>query len=163
MTTLHKATLPHALVLAVVFWCAPPAAVVAKRIPAPAVEPVVYLGVRYTVPNDKGTRGYIVASEAVTGKRLWQKTIFRKWICPCVEHDVQWVFIKQMRLEAGRLIVVNERGRIYSLDLTTRKVRKLEHIKHTCGRLGRACTPCAPWPAAECWPYQQLPRGYGLS
>lgn len=78
-----------------------PAAVLAKRIPAPVVAPIVYQGVRYTVPNDKGTKAYVVASDAITGKELWKQTIFRKCICRFVEHDVQWVFIKQMRLDAS--------------------------------------------------------------
>ena len=98
----------------------------AKRIPAPVIEPVVHQGIRYTVPNDKGTVGYVAAWDVTTGKQLWKKTIFRKCICPFFEHDVQWVFIKQMRLDGERLILVNERGKAYSLDLKTRKVKRLK-------------------------------------
>jgi len=98
----------------------------AKRIPAPVIEPVVHKGVCYTVPNDKGTVGYVVAWEVATGRQLWKKTIFRKCICPCLEHDVQWVFIKQMRLDGERLILVNEREQTYSLDLKTRRIKKLK-------------------------------------
>ena len=96
--------------------------------PAPVVEPIVHQGVCYTVPNDKGTKGYVVASDAGTGKQLWKKTIFRKWICPCLEHDVQWVFIKRMRLDAERLILLDERGRTYALDLRTRAVKRLKAV-----------------------------------
>lgn len=103
-----------------------PLAVLAKRIPAPVIEPVVQKDVRYTVPNDKGTKGYVVAWDDTTGKQLWKKTIFRKWICPLLEHDVQWVFIKQMRLDGERLIFVTEREKTYSLDLKTRRVKKLK-------------------------------------
>jgi len=117
------------LALALLAWFALPLAGLAKRIPAPAVEPIVYQGVRYTVPNDKGTKGYVVASDAGTGQQLWKKTIFRKWICPCLEHDVQWVFIKRMGLNAGRLILVDERDRRYSLDLRTRSVKRLKALK----------------------------------
>lgn len=106
--------------------CAFPAAVLAKRIPAPVVEPIVHNGVRYTVPNDKGTKGYVVAWDAATGKKLWKTTIFRKCICPFLEHDVQWVFIRQMRLEEGRLLIVSERVKAYSLDLKTRRVKKVK-------------------------------------
>jgi hypothetical protein len=67
-----------------------------------------------------------VAWDAETGKQLWKKTVFRKCICPFLEHDVQWVFIKQMRLEAGRLVIVDERDKAYSLDLKTRRVNKLK-------------------------------------
>ena len=103
-----------------------PLTALAKRTPAPVIEPVVHGGVRYTVPNDRGTVGYVVASDVVSGKQLWRKTIFRKCICPFLEHDVQWVFIKQMRLDDGRLVIVNERDKVYSLDLKTRKVKKLK-------------------------------------
>ncbi len=106
-----------------------PSAVLAKRIPAPVVEAVVHEGIRYTVPNDKGTVGYVVAWDAATDKQLWKKTIFRTWICPLVEHDVQWIFIKQMRLDGERLILVTEGDKSYSLDLKTRKVRKLKEQK----------------------------------
>ena len=94
--------------------------------PAPVIEPVVCEGVRYTVPNDKGTVGYVVATDLASGKELWRKTVFRVCLCPLIEHDVQWVFIRQMRREGGRLILVNERGKTYSLDLKTRRVRKLK-------------------------------------
>ncbi len=97
----------------------------AKRTPAPTIEPVVFGGIRYVVPNDKGTRGYVEAWDTATGKRLWQKTIFRTCICPLLEHDVQWVFTKRMWREGDRLILVNERNKTYALDLKTRKVRKL--------------------------------------
>ncbi len=113
-----------ALVLVGLF--VPQLAVLAKRLPAPVIEPIIHEGVRYTVPNDKGTVGYVVASDAATGKQLWKKTLFRTCICPLLEHDVQWVFIKQMRLEGERLIFVNERGKAYALDLKTRKVKKLK-------------------------------------
>lgn len=98
----------------------------AKRLPAPIIEPVVHEGVRYTVPNDRGTVGYAVAWDVATGKQLWKKTIFRNCICPIVEHDVQWVFIKQMRLDGDRLIFVSERDKSYALDLKTRRVKKLK-------------------------------------
>jgi len=118
-----------------------PAAVLAKRVPAPVVESITHEGVRYTVPNDKGTKGYVVARDAATGKQLWTKTVFRKSICPFLEHDVQWVFIKQMRLEGGRLVIVNERREAYSLDLKTRRVKKL---KRRTGSQRKANTPLKP-------------------
>ncbi len=118
-----------------------PAAVLAKRVPAPVVEPITHEGVRYTVPNDKGTKGYVVARDAATGKQLWTKTVFRKCICPFLEHDVQWVFIKQMRLEGGRLVIVNERREAYSLDLKTRRVKKL---KRRTGSQRKGNTPLKP-------------------
>lgn len=103
-----------------------PEAAFAKRTPAPRLPPIVHNGVRYNVPNDRGTVGYVVASDFATGKQLWKRTVFRKCICPLLEQDVQWVFIKEMRLEGERLILVDERGRTYALDLSTRKVQRLK-------------------------------------
>lgn len=119
-------TLRALAALALAVSLALPMTVQAKRIPAPVIEPVVQAGVRYAVPNDRGTVGYVVASDVATGKELWKKTIFRKCICPCLEHDVQWVFIKEMRLDGQRLLLVTERDKVYALDLKTRKVRKLK-------------------------------------
>jgi hypothetical protein len=103
-----------------------PVVVLAKRLPAPAVQPVVHQGVRYTIPNDHGTKAYVAAIDVSSGKQLWTKTIFRKAICPWLEHDVQWVFIQQMRLDGDRLILLDERDKGYSLDLKTRRVKKLK-------------------------------------
>jgi hypothetical protein len=118
-----------------------PMAAFAKRIPAPVIEPVVHEGVRYTVPNDRGTVGYVVAWDVATGKHLWKKTIFRKCICPFLEHDVQWVFIKQMRLDGERLIFVRERDKSYALCLKTRRVKNLKQqrrAKRGPNKIGRA-------------------------
>lgn len=97
----------------------------AKRTPAPVVQPVVYQGVRNEAPNDKGAAGYVEAWDVVSEKRLWKKTVFRKCICPLLEHDVQWVFIKRMWREDGRLILVTERNKTYALDLKTRRVQRI--------------------------------------
>ena len=72
MSTAHKIV---ALVLLGLFVL--PITVLAKRKPAPVVEPIVHKDIRYTVPNDTGTKGYVVASDAATGKQLWEKTVFR--------------------------------------------------------------------------------------
>ncbi len=106
-----------------------PAPVLAKRTPAPVVEPVVHQGVRYVVPNQKGTVAWVEAWDAATGKKLWQRKIFRKCLIPLLEPDVQWVFIKRMWREDNRLMLVDERKRTYSLDLKTRKVKRLKQVQ----------------------------------
>ncbi len=101
----------------------------AKRTPAPVVEPIIYEGVRYVVPNDKGTVACVEAWDAATGKKLWKKKIFRKCLIPMLEPDVQWVFIKQMWREDNRLLFLDERKRTYALDLKTRKVKRLKQVQ----------------------------------
>lgn len=96
----------------------------AKRAQAAEVEPVIHDGVRYVAPNDNGRRGYIQAWDTKTNKMLWDLTIYRNSINPLLESDVQWVFIKKLGLSDGKLIVVDERDRTYSVDLKTREVKK---------------------------------------
>jgi hypothetical protein len=101
-----------------------PGLVLAKRPQATKVEPVIYEGVRYTAPNDSGRRGYIQAWETKTGKILWELTVYRNLINPLLEEDVQWVFIKKLRIDDRKLIVIDERKRVYNVDLKTRAIRK---------------------------------------
>jgi hypothetical protein len=103
-----------------------PAMAHAKRTAPPKVEPVVYKGVRYVAPNDDGRRGYVQAWDGKTNQLRWEVTVFRNLINPLLEEDVQWVYIKKLSVLEGRLIVVDERDRAYSLDLKTRTVRKLK-------------------------------------
>ncbi len=98
----------------------------AKRTAAPKVEPVVYDGMRFTAPNDNGRRAYVQAGDAETGRKLWEVTVFRNFIKPWMEECVQWVFINELRSVNGKLIVLAERDRVYSVDLKTRAVRKLK-------------------------------------
>jgi len=73
---------------------------------APAtVTPVIYEGVRYLAPNDNGRRAYIEAWDAQTNRKLWELNIFTNRIDPKLE-DVQWVFIKTLTIQDGRLMVI---------------------------------------------------------
>ena len=88
----------------------------AKRLPPMNVDPVVYEGVRYAAPNDDGRRGYIEAWNVRTNKKLWELTLFSNRIDPNLEEDVQWVFIKALNIQDGRLMVTPERGKTYQID-----------------------------------------------
>jgi hypothetical protein len=99
-----------------------PGLVEAKRALAPKIQPVVHEGVRYSVPNDEGRRAYIQAKAARSGKLLWELTIFRNPINPKLEEDVQWVFIKSLRVTKTNLTVVDERNRTWVVNLKSRAV-----------------------------------------
>lgn len=103
----------------------------AKRTAAPKVEPVVYEGVRFTAPNDNGRRAYVQAWDGETGRKLWEVTVFRNFIKPWMEECVQWVFIKDLRIVNGKLIVLAEHDRVYSVDPKTRVVRRLKSVAPT--------------------------------
>lgn len=98
----------------------------AKRTPPAAVAPVLAGGVRYVAPNDDGRRGYVQAWDTHTGKLVWEVTVYTNAINPDLEEDVQWVFIKQLRLAEGKLRVMDERDQAYSVDLQSRAVKKLK-------------------------------------
>src|SRR5258708_4656530 len=102
----------------------------AKRLPPPKVEPVVHEGVRYVAPNDNGRRGYVQAFDSKTNSLLWEVTLFRNSINPSLEEDVQHVYIESMRIENGKLIVVDEHAGLYTVDLRTRAVSKPAKAKH---------------------------------
>ena len=72
----------------------------AKRLPSVKVDPVLYEGIRYVAPNDDGRRGYIVAWNVGTNKKLWELTAFINRIDPNLKEDVQWKFkgVKQFRI-----------------------------------------------------------------
>lgn len=101
-------------------------AVLAKRGAPAKVEPIVHAGVRYSVPNDNGRRAYVVAADEKAGRRLWEATIFTNVIDPELEEDVQWVFVKQMKLKDGKLLITSEKGETFQLDPATRKVTPLK-------------------------------------
>jgi len=94
----------------------------AKRIAPEKVDPVVYEGVRYVAPNEDGRRGYIEAWNVGTNKKLWDLTIFTNPIDPNLEEDVQWVFIKALNIQDGRLWVTSESGKTYQVDIKTKEI-----------------------------------------
>jgi hypothetical protein len=94
----------------------------AKRIAPGKVDPVIHEGVRYVAPNDDGRRGYIEAWSVGTNKKLWELTLFTNDIDPNLEADVQWVFIKALNIQDGRLVVTSEGGKTYQVDVTTKAI-----------------------------------------
>ncbi|HWB60180.1 MAG TPA: hypothetical protein VG733_11855 [Chthoniobacteraceae bacterium] len=97
----------------------------AKRGEPAKVEPVVYEGVRYSAPNDDNLRGYLVAVDVATGKKLYEIDVYKTMVMDGLEADVQWVFIKNLEIKGDKLIVTDEKDRQYSVDLKTRTVRKI--------------------------------------
>ena len=100
----------------------------AKRIAPVSVAPVIYEGIRYVAPNDDGRRGYIEAWNVGTNKKLWELTIFTNGIDPNLEEDVQWVFIKAINIQDGRVMVTSERGKTYQVDVNTKAITQSESV-----------------------------------
>ena len=68
--------------------------------------------------------GFVIATDVSSGKELWRQRIYNVSINPSLEKDVQWVFITAMRRHGDTLLIGNERGENFKLDLATRKVTK---------------------------------------
>src|SRR5438477_9129613 len=100
----------------------------AKRIAPVNVAPVIYEGIRYVAPNDDRRRGYIEAWNVGTNKKLWELTIFTNGIDPNLEEDVQWVFIKALNIQDGRLMVTSERGKTYQVDVNTKQIMQSDSV-----------------------------------
>ena len=82
-------------------------------------------------PNDDGRRGYIEAWNLGTNKKLWELTIFTNGIDPNLEEDAQWVFIKALNIQDGRLMVTSESGKTYQVDVNTKAITQPDsHRRH---------------------------------
>ena len=68
--------------------------------------------------------GFVVAIDNTTGKKLWEKRIYKVWFKFWLEKDVQTIYITEMRIENQKLIIRNEKDEYYSLDLRTKDVEK---------------------------------------
>jgi hypothetical protein len=115
--------------------CASPQADVAreeapakKRGPPPAAPSVSASGVRYVAVTwglQRGldqNGGYVAATDEKTGRELWVAKVYATPRDPNMEDDKQDLFIKRLKVvDKGRaLLVTDERGGRYRLDLATR-------------------------------------------
>ncbi len=107
-----------------------PATAFAKRAPPKDVPPIVHEGVEYRFPHfgylkEEGQNGGIVeAHDRKTGKLLWRLKVYSPARDAGLEGDVQDVFITSAKLEGGKLVIANERGETYEVELATRAVRR---------------------------------------
>jgi hypothetical protein len=100
----------------------PPQKAPAKRLTPAKIDPVINEDICYVAPNDDGRRDYIEAWNVGTNKKPWELTIFTNPIDPNLEKDVQWVFIKAVDVQNGRLIVTSEGGKTYHVDVNTKAI-----------------------------------------
>jgi len=94
----------------------------AKRTPAPVVAPITHEGVVYHATGN-GEIAFIVANDEKTGNELWKSKVYHVQIDPLKEQDVQMIFIKGMLLSGEKLLIQDEAGRCYRLELETHKVQ----------------------------------------
>jgi len=97
----------------------------AKRFPPKPVAPIQLQGVEYSVPHGD-QMGFVVATDIKSKTILWAKQIYTVWIEPSLEQDVQCVYITGIKSKGSKLLVTNEKGFEYELDLNTLTVRTLK-------------------------------------
>ncbi len=110
------------------------AAVEKERAEVPQPAPVSAAGVRYQAPlftRSQGlpqNGGYVEAVDEVTGQRRWIVKVVRARTDDGKEQDKRDVFITELKLtpDGKRLLVTDERGQSYRLDLRTRRVTRLK-------------------------------------
>lgn len=107
--------------------------VMAKRIAPKEVPPIATDTAVFSVPHfPEGDRiqngGVIEARDPKTKKLLWQVQVYKTNYDEALEKDVQDVFIKSLTLDKvhNLLILSDEESRVFALNLTTKKVTRIE-------------------------------------
>lgn len=98
-----------------------PAQVFASRAFAPVkITPIIYKDAKIVAENNSPENmGIIQAFDINTNKLLWSKQVYKVRMKPNVEADTQWVFIKDIKIEGDKLVVINEKQKTYTLDPIT--------------------------------------------
>ena len=106
-----------------------------KRRAPPKVAAVTLDGVRYEqavlarAEADGGQRtGYLAAYQGASDERLWRIRVYQLKIDPALEGDVQDVYFATMSAspDGHELLIANERGEHYAVDVRTRDVRRVD-------------------------------------
>jgi len=92
--------------------------VYASRAFEPAkIPPLQYRNIKLIAENSSpDNMGIVQAFNSNTNKLIWSKKVYSVKIKPYIEADTQWIFIKEMKIENDKLIVINEKLKKYILD-----------------------------------------------
>jgi hypothetical protein len=94
----------------------------AKRAPPKLVKPVTVAGVTFSAPG--WPIGILIATDVSSSRELWRQRIYTIHYDRTLEQDVQDVFITSLKLRGNVLLITNERGERFALNLSTRKVTR---------------------------------------
>jgi hypothetical protein len=98
----------------------------AKRAAPMDVAPVVVGDVRYEAPHFSNpcdqNGGCVVAYDNTSNAMLWFVQVYCTHYDPNLEQDAQDVFITALAVDSAKLLVTNESGRHFALDLASRQV-----------------------------------------
>jgi hypothetical protein len=107
--------------------------VMAKRLAPEAVPPIatdraVYSAPHFPEGDHMQSGGVVEARDPKTKKLLWRIQIYKTAYDEALEKDVQDVFIKTLTLDKihNLLMMSDENSRVFVLNLTTKKVTRIE-------------------------------------
>lgn len=112
------------LVLLAIAFCLPSPGFAKRRAPQ-KVEPVLTPTLRIEAPLNDGRVARINVFDRADGQLLWSLVVFENKIDPGMEEDVQWRFIRTMKIVGDVLEILAEDGAGYRVILATRKVERL--------------------------------------
>src|SRR5882672_12320864 len=92
-----------------------PFAAFAKRGEPKLVPSLVHDGVEYRAPHER--MGFVEAFDRASRRQLWETRVYYVVIDPLLERDVQDIFITGLQVQGGKLLVSNEAGKSYRVDL----------------------------------------------
>lgn len=95
-----------------------------KRMPSPHVQPIVKDGIEYSAPPD--SIGFVVASwmnENEEKQEIWRRQIYTIKYKHDIEYCLQEVYIEGLKFDNGKLIILNEAGGQFELDIDSLDVK----------------------------------------
>lgn len=92
----------------------------ADRVSPAKISPIIYKDIKIVAENSSpNNMGIVQAFDTNTNKLIWSKQVYEVKMKPNVEADTLWVFIKDMKIDGDKLVVVNERQKMFTLDPIT--------------------------------------------
>ena len=70
--------------------------------------------------------GFVVATNVNSREVLWKQRIYSIYYIPFLERDVQNTYISSLSAEGDNLIITNEKGSKFLLNLASRAVTKIK-------------------------------------
>jgi len=99
-----------------------------KRLGPAPIEPVSRNNVVYSVPafvsGETQNGGYIEARNKASGELIWRLKVYKTEYARNLERDIQDVFIISIRLEAESIVVVDDKDRVFEVNMNTRNITR---------------------------------------
>ena len=115
---------PARILVALILFCLTGTSFAKRAAPAP-VAPVTHGHLEYRAVNTPDCPGCVEIWDVARHAEVDAIEVYRTPQVPGLEQDVQWVFVTKLELHGNRLLVTNERGEKYQVDLKTKAVKRL--------------------------------------